>query len=178
MDTISKQALTKQTAARTASPPQWLGAWSPASTSPVTKEVAQTALGQAQAALYGSSPMEAGKRLDRCLAHYELPGNWNELVDGHARVDDYISSLCKLPPDLLDRALTHVVETYPFRFPKIATIMKAVEGEMSERVALVKRLEMVCSISRWPAPPREPPTAEQKAKVGKLMEEFRAGLSA
>ncbi len=98
------------------------------------------------------------------MAHYDLPGNWDDLVD------DYLKSLCKLPPDLLDRALTHVLETYPYRFPKIANIMKAVEAELSERTALVKRLETVVEISKWPEPPRVPPTQAEKDAVHELVE--------
>lgn len=89
----------------------------------------------------------------------------------------YLDALEDLPPDLLNEALNHVVQNYPYKFPKPASVREPVKAKLAERHAAVTRLEGILKTGTFEEPRRAPRTPEQIAEVERMCEEVRQKLA-
>ena len=94
-----------------------------------------------QKALEPSGPRAAAVILDKTLAHFGLPDNWESLAP------DYMDELSQIPEDLLPEIWIYVRINCKF-WPKIADLLETVRDKLSARnIKLLRLNRMVLAIN-------------------------------
>lgn len=124
------------------SPPSWLEGWMVNQTVPVALETVQTQLDRWKPHCQPADPKIVAAMLDKTLAIYGLPANWNEIAEFYLEVFE------NAPLDLVTKSLKHVRLTSKF-FPKPSELLEPIEKELNRRRLTVSRLEMVLETGKF-----------------------------
>jgi hypothetical protein len=111
------------------SAPLWLAGWMPAYRVPVSLAEVRTQLATFEAACAPSEPQQVVEALAPLLKLFRrsVPEKWAEEI-----VDIYVETLLDVPPDLLPKAVRHIIQASRF-FPTVAEIIDAIRIEWNAR---------------------------------------------
>jgi hypothetical protein len=109
--------------------PLWLAGWTPAYPVPVSLAEVRTQLATFEAACAPSEPLQVVAALSPLLKLFRrsVPEKWAEEI-----ADIYVETLREVPPDLLPKAVRHIIQASRF-FPTVAEIIDAIRIEWNAR---------------------------------------------